>query len=128
MTSRINVNFNGDCLTNDEVVERVRIIEDERKNKAATKTKATKRNLNFDQQSQPTLTEETTQTQEPAEMRIKYKKCKKQFHANMLACEKYASWLCKETCLPKKYIKDILYIKDTPLLCSRNCKKGNLIA
>ena len=116
MTSRINVNFNGDCLTNDEVVERVRIIEDERKNKAATKTKATKRNLNFDQQSQPTLTEETTQThaptqtQEPAEMRIKYKKCKKKFHANMLACEKYASWLCKETCLPKKYIKDILYI------------------
>ena len=46
----------------------------------------------------------------------------------MLACEKCASWLCKETCLPKKYTKDILCIKDTPLLCSRKCKKDNLIA
>ena len=49
----------------------------------------------------------------------KFKKCKISFHSEMLSCEnnKCGLWMCKKTCLPKRYVAS------TEFYCSKKCKE-----
>jgi hypothetical protein len=92
--------LNRETSTSDEVNDRVIQLEEE---------KASKRRLTFSQK------EKTTNPFKKFND-IKCKKCSKEFHSNMIACEKCSNWLCSETCLPKTYVQG------TGLYCSRICK------
>jgi hypothetical protein len=95
---------NRETLTIDEVNERVIQLEEEKANQ-----KVSKRRLTISEK------EETTNPVKKFND-IKCKKCSKEFHSNMIACEKCSNWLCSETCLPKTYVQG------TGLYCSRICK------
>ena len=117
---RVNVNLNGECLTNDEVIERVKRQEEQRALK-----KTSKRKLNFDEtiaQSQldpQSQSQSQTETKSKKQKIVKCKKCKKEFHDKMLACESCSSWLCIDTCVPKRYNKTN---DSTEFYCTKKCR------
>ena len=115
---RVNVNLNGECLTNDEVIERVKRQEEQRALK-----KTSKRKLNFDEtiaQSQlDPQSQSQTETKSKKQKIVKCKKCKKEFHDKMLACESCSSWLCIDTCVPKRYNKTN---DSTEFYCTKKCR------
>ena len=104
---RVNVNFNGECLTNDEVIERVRKVEEGRTQKNP------KRKLNFNNDQSQT---EANQNEPKKQKLIKCKRCKKEFNNNMQSCETCSDWFCIATCLPKRYSPG------TEFYCTKKCK------
>jgi hypothetical protein len=102
-TKKTNVRkVEGECLTEDTVLERIREFEAEKNRKKSS----TKRRLDFsDDDGDDSNTEEPTPKQITKQKTIKCKKCRKTFHNEMISCENTgcSNWLCTETCLPKKY-------------------------
>ena len=49
---------------------------------------------------------------------IKCRKCKKEFHSDMLSCENpnWNTWLCNDTCFPKRFVMGSAFF------CCKKCK------